>query len=195
MNITMFFSIPAALLYFLLALVVLQDCRTRRIPNKIVIPGAIAAIFMHTFLPSGSGFFGEPFGGLGFFGSVGGFATGLLLFFPIYALRAMGAGDVKMLAMIGAFVGPIPIVEVGLLSLLSGGVMAVLAAFLRGSLAQTFLNVRDIAFGSIFRMLSGGGMKVLAPPAGTGKLPYAIAIASGTVLYLSLANSHGRVFL
>ena len=56
--------------------------------------------------------------------SVGGWMLGAALFFPMFALRGMGAGDVKLLAAVGAWLGPLPVVSVALITAIAGGVAA-----------------------------------------------------------------------
>ena len=76
-----------------LTLACLSDLRTRRIPNVLTISAALAALLFH--LLTG----GWPAAGWG----AAGLFLGAALFFPMFALRGMGAGDVKLLAAVGAF--------------------------------------------------------------------------------------------
>ena len=73
------------------------DATTRRIPNAL------------TFGPRRSRVaFAAATGGVHGLGwSVAGWIVGLLLFLPLFALRAMGGGDVKLLAAFGAWLGPV----------------------------------------------------------------------------------------
>ena len=57
-----------------------------------------------------------------------GWATGLALFVPLYALGGMGAGDVKLLGAIGAWLGPMGAVWTGLYGAIAGGVLALAVA-------------------------------------------------------------------
>src|SRR3990170_4623177 len=72
------------------------DVRTRRIPNWLTF-GAAAAAFGYAGLHSG-------LTGVGI--GVLGWLVGAALFFPFFALGGMGAGDVKLLAALGAWLGP-----------------------------------------------------------------------------------------
>ncbi|MEG0884092.1 MAG: prepilin peptidase, partial [Janthinobacterium sp.] len=92
-------SLPALLLCILLTGAVWHDMRSRRIPNGLVFGGALAALLLHAVLTPGAG-------GLGLPAALGGLALGLALLLPMYMLRALGAGDVKLMAMVGAFIGP-----------------------------------------------------------------------------------------
>lgn len=174
--------LPAALLCVLLALAVWQDVRSRRIPNRLVYPGALAGLLLHAALPGGTGLFGQPFGGLGLLSALAGLATGLATLLPMYMLRTMGAGDVKLMAMVGAFLGPQATLGAALLSLLAGGLLALAVALWQGTLIKVLSNVYHLLMHSLFRSLAGErGVRIEAIPAPTGKLAYAIAIACGTL--------------
>jgi len=80
----------------LLTLACFTDLRTRRIPNVLTFSAAAGALLFH--LATG----GWSAAG----SSLAGLFLGALLFFPMFALRGMGAGDVKLLAAIGAWLGP-----------------------------------------------------------------------------------------
>ncbi len=71
------------------------DLRDHRIPNALVFPVLVVALLGH--------FVFEGLDGLLF--SFAGFAVGLLIFFLPFVIRMMGAGDVKLMAAIGALMG------------------------------------------------------------------------------------------
>lgn len=107
------------------------DLRTRRIPNLLTFGSALLAIVAHTYT-----------GGVTAAGwSLAGWFVGVLFFLPIFALRGMGAGDVKLLAALGAWLGPGPIVWVALFSLVAGGVIGLLVALGYGYLTQALTNI------------------------------------------------------
>src|SRR5262249_46002642 len=70
-----------------------------------------------------------------------GWAIGVLLFLPFFALGGMGAGDVKLLAAMGACVGPIGALWVALFTSIAGGVMALVIASYSGYLRKAFVNM------------------------------------------------------
>ena len=168
-------TLPALLLCSLLAGAVWHDMRSRRIPNGLVFGGALAALLLHAVLTPGAG-------GLGLSAALGGLALGLALLLPMYMLRALGAGDVKLMAMVGAFIGPQQVLAATLLTLLAGGVLSLLVAACTGLLRQVLANSYRMLFHSLLRGISGGNARLDAPQAASGSLPYAIAIAAGTAL-------------
>ncbi|SHN42686.1 prepilin peptidase CpaA [Duganella sacchari] len=184
--------LPLVILCVLLALAVWNDLRTRRIPNALVFGGAVLGLILNTALPPGDGLFIQVFGGIGFLKALAGLAVGLLLLLPMYAMRALGAGDVKLLAMIGAFVGPGAVTGIWLLTLLAGGVLALVVAGFNGRLKPMVYNTWHLLKYSMLRSLAGEVPKMDAPATPSGRLPYAVAIAAGAAPYLIFGASTGR---
>jgi prepilin peptidase CpaA len=107
------------------------DLKTRRIPNVLTFGAALAGVVAHVYV---AGFMGAGW-------AVGGWLVGMAFFFPIFALGGMGAGDVKLIAALGAWLGPGPIVWVALFSLVAGGVIGLLVALGYGYLTQALTNI------------------------------------------------------
>jgi len=107
------------------------DLRTRRIPNILTLGAALMAFAF--FLTTGG------FSGLGW--SAAGWCVGLAVFLPFFFLGGMGAGDVKLLAALGAWLGPGRVVWVALYGGIAGGVLAVIVAASQGYLRQAFWNL------------------------------------------------------
>ena len=187
-------TLPLLLLFALLGAAVWHDVRARRIPNAIVFPGMLAAFALHALLPAGQGLFAPQMGGLGLLQSLGGWGLGLALLLPMYALRLMGAGDVKLLAMVGAFVGAGQILTVGLVTLVAGGLLALAFAAWQGSLRRLVGNAYHMAMHSAFSALAGSIVAPVTPPeAASGRLPYAVAIAVATVGCVLWIRVHGEL--
>lgn len=107
---------------------------------------------------------------------LGGLGIGLLIFLPFYLLGGMGAGDVKLMAAVGTFLGPTDTLLAAGLSLLVGAVLGVLVALARrGALA----TLRRAA--STLKVLPSPGVP---PQSGAAAVPFALAIAIGTVTAL-----------
>lgn len=176
-------------LCLLLAGTAWTDVRTRRISNRLVFAGAFAGIVFNTVLPEGLGFASALPGGLGFWDAVAGLATGLGLMLPLYLLRAMGAGDVKLMAMVGAFLGPRATVSVVLATFIAGGVMILAVVLHKGTLGRLLGNLRTMMLASFFKLMMHETPTVDAAPASAGKMPYALAIAAGTIVYITFKST------
>jgi len=173
-------SLSIVILAGLLLLAAWQDIRSYRIPNLLVLLGAGGGVLLNTLLPYDAG-------GLGFLSSVLGLCIGLISLLPLYLLRAMGAGDVKLMAMVGAFVGPAAMLSVTLYVLLAGGVLAIGLLLLRGRFVQVMDNLRLML---LLKMAKSPDWRLPVDATVTQfhhKLPYGIAIASGTIIHLLTA--------
>lgn len=184
--------LPLLLLAALLGAAVWHDVRSRRIPNAIVFYGALLGLTLHLLLPAGAGLFAAPMGSLGIASSLGGLALGLLVLMPMYAFRLMGAGDVKLLSMVGAFVGMGAIMPVFVIVLAFGGLLALVFAARQRRLLPLLRNTWQMTLYSGFSALSGK-MLVAPPLAASGRLPYAIAIAGGTMLCVLSLHFRGTL--
>lgn len=107
------------------------DIRTRRIPNALTLGFPLIALLIHLSMHGTSG-------GLS---TLGGWALGLVMFLPLFALGGMGAGDVKLLAAFGAWLGPWNIVETAIAAGVIGGVLAVGLALGRNYMTQALTNM------------------------------------------------------
>lgn len=165
------FEVKIALLLSLLVIAAYFDIKSRRIPNQLVLAGLIASFVLQINFNGFEGFKAWSLGLLVGFGS----------FLPLYLLRAMGAGDVKLMAMVGAFLGPNLALGAVLTTLVVGGVLAVAIAMYSGVFMQTIKNVRSMLTVGMYKTLTGDGVQLDALAASTGSLPYAVAIALGTL--------------
>ena len=151
------------------------DLRTRKIPNALTF-GAAAGGFAFFLLTKG-------WAGLGW--SAGGWLLGGLLFLPMFALRGMGGGDVKLLAALGAWLGPSRVIWLALYTAIAGGVFALIVALSRGYARQAFANV-----GSLLMFWRVAGLQphpaLTIDSATAVRLPYAIPIAAGLAVTLWL---------
>jgi len=104
----------------------------------------------------------------------------------------MGAGDVKLMAAIGAFLGPMQILGAALLTFVAGGVLSLIAALWSRSFSRVLGNLRLMGMVAMYGRSTGLSLKDVQT---TGRLPYAIAIASGTCLQVWLAARGGWIFV
>lgn len=173
--------LPMLLLLFIAAL---HDIRSHRIPNKLVLVGMVTGLTLHTLLPAGWGFNSTIPGGLGWLGALKGLGMGMAVFLPLYIMRAMGAGDVKLMAMVGTFLGAEDVLEAILATFLAGGVMALTVVLWSKRLMSFMSNIRMMLTGGLINMSAGRLPLADGVPVSVGKLPYAVAIMVGTFGYL-----------
>jgi prepilin peptidase CpaA len=142
------------------------DLRTRRVPNPLTMGLAAMGVL----------YAAVGVGGLSIGASLAGLALGLALMLPGHLLGATGAGDVKLFAAAGAFVGPAHILTAFLYTALAGGAIAILVSLWRRRLRQT---VGDTAL-----LIATRGMHAPAieSPLQNNRFAYAPAIAVGTML-------------
>jgi prepilin peptidase CpaA len=177
------FTIPPqkvvmALIVMLLAAAVF-DILYRRIPNWLTVTGVVLGLAMNAVI-------GAPEAGLLF--SVVGLLVGFTVYAVLYALRAMGAGDVKLMAAIGALVGWERWFGIFFITALIGGVMALILVVSRGRLKKTLFNV-----GFILSEMKHARPAYLANEELDVKskkalgLPHGAVIAVSSVFYLAIA--------
>ena len=109
----------------------ITDIRSRRIPNLLTFGGAAAGLLFHTVYP----------GGAGVLSAAEGWIVGAAVFFVPFALGGLGAGDVKLLAALGAWLGPMEILHAAMYTALAGGVLALFVALARGYLRKAVSNI------------------------------------------------------
>jgi prepilin peptidase CpaA len=175
----LFFDWRTGTVILLLIIAAVLDYRTRRIPNWLVFPGALYALVYNSLFP--------PYPNEGILFPLLGLGLGLLLFLPLYAVRAMGAGDVKLLAMVGAFLGAKATFAAALASMIAGGVLAIGFLLLRSRVRVMFRNLAAALHLGAIEIASGMAPSLrIDSSTSAGKIPYGVAIAIGTITYLVL---------
>ena len=142
------------------------DMRTRRVPNPLTM--GIAA--------TGLVFAATRLSGLTIAAAALGFAVGLGLMLLPYLFGAMGGGDLKLFAALGTFLGPRPILQAFLYTLLAGGILAVVVAFRRRRLQETMQNAAELV------RSGGANAAAIEHPTSNNRFAYAPAIAVGTLV-------------
>jgi prepilin peptidase CpaA len=176
-------SISLTLELLLMLMVVLaasNDLINRRIPNRLLLVCGLAAIGLHLASPA-------PLDAL--LRALAGAATGLAVFLPLYCLRGMAAGDVKLMAATGLFLPPGQVLWLAVLTVCAGGVMGLAVIVWNGRWRDALANVW-----ALLRPLWMGlaGVRLAAQPLpnkSVGNLPYGVAIASATLFLL--VQQHG----
>lgn len=159
------------------------DQHARRIPNVVVAAGIVCALLFNSGLLIAEG------RGLGV--SLLGMLGGLALFLPLYLLKVVGAGDVKLVAMVGAFVGHLEIVGTVLTVLVAGGGLAIVRMIAGGSGQQVLANLKLIALNWVARAQSLPGPEFVASRDSADRMPYAYAITIGALGYQWLRYAGG----
>ncbi|OZA30334.1 MAG: hypothetical protein B7X93_03625 [Hydrogenophilales bacterium 17-61-9] len=177
--------LSGGILLSLLAAATIADLAHRRIPNLIVLAGLLLGVTLNTFLPEGFGLFNRngP-GGLGLMSALGGMLVGGGLLLPMYALKAMGAGDVKLMAMVGTFLSPWHALWAALIVLLTGGFLSLAFAIRNSVLQRTFSNLRLLFIGAFSSLLLREPPNLSVDAESAGRVPYGLAISLGTTTYL-----------
>ena len=151
------------------------DFKSRRIPNWLVLIGLVAGFGLNAAL---GGWSGLAAAGLGF-------GLALLIYVPLFILRAMGGGDVKLMAAIGCLAGPHNWFTIFILASIAGAVYAVFLLFAKRAMGGAIWNIFHIVKELIrlrlpFRSkpeLDIGHSKALS-------VPHGVSIALGTLLFL-----------
>jgi prepilin peptidase CpaA len=166
------------LLMFVVVYCTVTDLSMRRIPNMILAPALMAALF-----------FSAVDGGLaGLADSVGGLVVGILMLMPLHLLGRMGAGDIKLLGVIGSILGTWGAIVAGLATLIAGGLLGIAYILWLYTKPQVVLCMSELA-----RLIAGTppGPSVTATSSESiraTEIPYALAIAAGTFAALFYLN-------
>jgi prepilin peptidase CpaA len=151
------------------------DLRSRRIPNALTLSAALAGLLAHWIVqgPDGALF------------SASGWLVGLLVFLPFFLVRGMGGGDVKLMAALGAWLGPQETIWLAIYTGIAGGVLAVLVAASSGYLRTALHNVL-----SVFRFWAAAGIRpvpgITLESKESPRLAYAVPIFAGVVVTIWL---------
>jgi prepilin peptidase CpaA len=169
---------PIILKITLIVLVVLSgtfDLRIRKIPNWLTVGGILAGLGLHSSM-----------GGIhGLTHALLGIGLAALVYLPFYLLKGMGAGDVKLMAGVGAICGPALWLHVFLVTALLGGVIALVFAAAKSRLRSTLMNL----VGMIGALTHGESPSKQDPALDFRnpralRLPHGAVIASGSVACL-----------
>jgi prepilin peptidase CpaA len=145
------------------------DLRMRRIPNGLTIPALVVALCLHGAHEAGKGLLLSAAGAL---------AAGALVL-PGYLMRFTGAGDVKLLMAVGAFLAFPDALLAGLIALVAGGVLGLLSALRVGRLGQVLFRSFGLGRWLAYR---AKGQPLPRPTMSGLRVPFGVAIALATVI-------------
>jgi len=146
------------------------DINSRRVPNTVTYTGILLGLMARTVFLRWQGLETGLAGGL-----IGGG-----IFFLLYLLRAMGAGDVKLMAAVGCITGAKPIVEIITACALAGGIMAIVMMLYKKRTGRTLRNVGQLMRFRLTHATAVHPTLNIDNPDGV-RLPYAVAIAAGAL--------------
>lgn len=153
------------LLVILLLICVITDVKERKIYNAVLFPFLLVAWIVHTVTG----------GWLGLVESFIGTAVGLSILLIPYLLGGMGAGDVKLLAVIGGLKGMSFVLMTSLYMALAGGILALfIILFRRGFLKRVVYLLHGLSYGMGLSLLEN-------EEKGKSTLPYGVPIAAGAI--------------
>jgi prepilin peptidase CpaA len=170
MNAHIIFLLPLAVI------ITYYDVRYRRIPNAFVLATLAGGLAIH----------GITGGWNGLLGSLGGCGLAFVLMFMLHIFGAMGAGDVKLFAAIGAVTGAPLVIPTFLVVILTGGLLALVSIIRAGVFVSTMQRVAQILVG----LLPGWEMPRFAIPSDrTHTIPYGVAITIGSIISSAIFHS------
>lgn len=154
-------------LFGIVVIAAFTDLREQRVPNWLTGPGLLCAFALHGIY--------SGLAGLGF--AVMGAAAGFGLLIAFYAVGGMGAGDVKLMAVVGGFLGVYAVFWVFLVTGVVGGFYAVLLLLLpQVSKLGAVAALKNAATEAKVAAMTGQVGPIL-PDGDAPKLCYAVCIA------------------
>lgn len=178
---SIFPSLDLVLIIFLSAVLIcagIFDFRIQKIPNMLTFPAALIALAYH-FITSGFS---------GFLFSLQGLALGIGLLIIPYFLGGMGAGDAKLMGVVGGVLGARGVFYAFLSSAIVGGIYAVVLTFIY---RQHFRGFYKKQLSALINLLL---IRKYIPDPGDSdsnkpRLCYGLAIALGTGIYIAINSS------
>ena len=153
-----------------------EDLKTRRIPNYLTGGAALAGLV----------FQGACGGGPGLTDGLLGLILGFGLLIVPYRFGFMGGGDVKALAALGAWLGPLGTFRLFIYMTLAGGLMALATLWWHGRLWAIFRRIWALLLNLV--LTRGQKPEIGTAPAGPDGLPYAAAMAAGMLGLVVFGN-------
>ncbi|MFB0957962.1 MAG: A24 family peptidase [Clostridiaceae bacterium] len=182
--------LKSTIVLVLISLAVVSDLKIRKIPNRLTVPFALIGLGFNALVDFPEGIL------IGVFG----FLSGFLIFLIPYMMKGMGAGDVKLMAAIGAITDWRTVVYVALFTALLGGIISLLSRARTGDIGETLKRTGRLILFYFFALIE----KITSLPTMTYRkdkyrlemtdpktdyIPYAIAIAGGCIVTFVLSRS------
>ena len=175
MNILIALNTPIVILITVLLISAIIDFKIQRIPNALTLPSILTALVYHSIINGTSGF---TF-------SIIGVSVGIGLLIAPYLMGGMGAGDAKLMGVVGAFVGAKGVFISFLFTAIAGGLYALLVLLIKRRYFDGFLRDKFEMVKSFIltrQYIPNGQSKSVERP----RLCYGLAIALGSITYIIL---------
>jgi prepilin peptidase CpaA len=165
-------------LFAFLTVAAVIDYRTYKIPNWLTVSGMAVGLICNAAVASSTSYSGLLW-------AFGGLMLGFFMFLPLYVFRAMGAGDVKLMAMVGAFLGLPDTFYAVITIFIVGGIAALGFALFNKALGRMLVNVKNVVHSLMFSAVVGIRPNAqIEANTSVGKLPYGVSISVGAIGYL-----------
>lgn len=156
----------------------ISDVRSRRIPNWMTVPAAIAGIALNSALVP-----------KGWMVALMGMGLALLVYLPLFVVRGMGGGDVKLMAAIGALAGPANWFVIFLATAIVAGATSLVVVSIRRRVLDTARNLGMIATALLHRQRPADLHPELDVKSSRSlRMPHGAFIATGSMVFLILAR-------
>jgi prepilin peptidase CpaA len=156
----------------LLIVAVTTDLTRHRIPNLLLFPALALSLMLHTLFS----------GAEGFLSALAGLSLGIAMLLPLYAMGGMGAGDVKLLGVVGSFLGPWGTVVAGMSTMMAGAVLGITAIL--WNRLKPKLHDKRLQWAGTNSKHSPGPTDSIRTVSTITQIAYAPAIAAGTLVAL-----------
>ena len=153
----------------LAAVAAVSDLRTRTIPNRWTVPALAVGLVL-----------AGVSGGEQLLAAAAGVGLAAAVTIPLWALRSLGGGDVKLLWAMGGLLGPRGLIVALVCTALVGGGLAVYSAARRGALLVMARDTVQLAV-NLVTLGTRGRRRTLGTPEALA-IPYGVAIAVGAVM-------------
>ncbi len=154
----------------LLLIATASDIRDRRIPNQITYSGIVVALSLAVL----------AFSPVAVFSALAGFLAAFIFSLLLYLMSGMGGGDVKLLAMVGAFVGWPNIVDVLFYTIVFGVLLAIIYLIITKKMLEMLKGLKTFVQGVFYP-----GIGVIVPDVNL-EIPMAVAISLATLSVIVL---------
>ncbi|MDP4098868.1 A24 family peptidase [Paenibacillus sp. P96] len=159
-----------------LAAALVTDLRSMKIPNKLTLPAVLSGLAVH----------GVSGGWEGLLFACAGLGTGFGLLLVMYWMGAVGAGDVKLFAGIGAWLGSVFVLQSAVYSVLFAGLIGLMIVLWK---REALLRLRRMLFSIGGFLLFRSGSSLLAGRESQMRFPFMVAVIPGVIsayVYLSI---------